>query len=179
VKEYRQLLNLAELVECPNITLQPGKPLEGHPFGSVYDRVTRRLSELAALGEGREIGISVEGHHGSILEKPRDGLRMMEALWPVVGFTYDPSHFVMQDIPLQETEPLLAFTRHVHVRNASLGKMQDTMACGSVDFWWLVPALRARGYTGALSIEYFNRFDERFENTLLLRDLLVELGVER
>ena len=123
------------------------------------------------------VSLSVEGHQGSLLEKPADGLRLMEALWPAVGFTYDPSHFVMQEIPLQETEQLLDYTVHVHVRNASPGNMQATMDEGSVDFAWLVSALRERGYQGGVAIVHFSGFDADFRSTLALRDLLVQLGV--
>jgi sugar phosphate isomerase/epimerase len=84
----------------------------------------------------------------------------------------------MGDIPLRRTEGLLDYTVHVHVRNASLGKMQDTMANGNMDIEWLVSALKAHGYEGALSIEYFRDFDSDFVSTLALQRLLVELGVE-
>lgn len=102
----------------------------------------------------------------------------MEDFWPGIGYTYDPSHFVMADIPLIRTEDLLDYTSHVHMRNASSGKMQDTMANGTVDIEWLVSSLKAHGYEGALSIEYFRDFDSDFANTLDLRRRLVELGVE-
>jgi sugar phosphate isomerase/epimerase len=135
----------------------------------------QHLAKLASLNKSRKITLSVEGHQGSLLEKPEDALRMMKSLWPTVGFTYDPSHFVMQGISLEETEPLLDYTMHVHVRNASLGKMQDTMTDGIVDFQWLITALQAHNYDGAVSIEYFSGFDTEFKNTIALRELLYNM----
>lgn len=136
------------------------------------------LLELCQLKERYDITVSLEGHANTIIEKPELALSVIEDPWSDVGFTYDPSHFVMQGIPLCETERLLDYTVHVHVRNASPGKMQDTMANGTVDFEWLVNALKAHSYDGALTIEYFRDFDSNFANVLALRERLIELGVE-
>jgi sugar phosphate isomerase/epimerase len=177
-KEYIALLNLAEVVNCPNITVQPGRVSENDSFEKAFNTSMKHLSELSELNKERNVTLSLEGHQGSILENPKDALRMMKSLWPSVGFTYDPSHFTMQGISLKETEPLLDYTMHVHVRNASLGKMQDTMADGIVDFHWLISALTARSYDGAVAIEYFSGFDKEFKNTIALRELLLKLDVE-
>lgn len=176
--EFRTLLDLAGRVGCPNITVQPGNPIKGHSSAKLFDTARAHLSELAPLSAECNVTLSVEAHMGSLLESPDDTLRMMKALWPSVGLTYDPSHFVMQGMSVQETEPLLEYTMHVHVRNASLGKMQDTMEDGTVDFGWLVPSLRDHGYNGAVTIEYFAGFDRGFRNTVALREVLMELGLE-
>jgi sugar phosphate isomerase/epimerase len=176
-REYTALLDLAQRMACPNITLQPGGKPEGVPLGESLDTLIGHARQLSALNEGRDVTLSIEGHQASVIEKPRDALRMVNELWPAVGFTYDPSHFVMQEIALPDTEPLLDCTLHVHARNASSAKMQDTMADGTVDFAWLVSALRRHGFDGALTIEYFAGFDPDFTSTLALRDHLIELGV--
>lgn len=177
-KEYAERLKLAEAVSCPNITLQAGRPLEGYSLAELFDTALKHLAELSSLSKESAVTVSLEAHQGSILENPKDALRFFEESWPSFGLTYDPSHFTMQDIPLRETEPLLQYTRHVHVRNASLGKMQDTMENGTVDFRWLIPALKDHGYDGAVAIEYFGGLDEHFANIMALKQLLVELGVE-
>ena len=177
-KEYAALCDLARSVGCANITVQPGRAMEGRDAGELFDAAAQHLAELAPLGEAGGVTLSVEGHQGSLLEKPADALRMMERLWPGVGFTYDPSHFCMQGIALGRTEALLDYTRHVHVRNASVGQMQETFEGGEIDFAWLVSALRDRGYEGAVTIEYFGGFDKDFTSTLALREALVGLGVE-
>jgi len=177
-KEYIALLNLAEMVNCPNITVQPGSALKDYSFTKSFDTSMKHLAKLSSLNKDRGVTLSLEGHQGSLLEKPEDALRMMKHLWPSVGFTYDPSHFVMQGISLKETEPLLDYTVHVHVRNSSSEKMQDTMEEGIIDFHWLISALNAHGYNGAVAIEYFSGFDKEFKNTIALREMLLELNVE-
>lgn len=178
-REFAALLDLAKRVGCANLTIQPGSAGESDDDAdALLKLVAERAAELCAMARPRGISVGLEAHQGSLLEKPAAALRMAAELCPAVGITYDPSHLVMQGIALPEAEALLDHAVHVHVRNASRGNMQATMADGTVDFAWLVAALKRRGYQGPLAIEYFNAFDADFTNTLALRDLLVELGVE-
>ena len=163
-------------MRCPNITVQPGNPLSGHTPAALFDALRDHLLELSALAPGVTIG--VEAHQGSFLENPADALRLSRAVWPHAGVTYDPSHFVMQDIPFAATEPLLDFVVHVHVRDAALGQMQVAMGKGDVDIVGLVSALKSCGYRGAVSIEYVFGFDMDLQSTCALRDLLLGLGIE-
>ena len=178
MKEFAALLELSGRVDCPNITLQPGPVLKDHSPTDQLAAMRDHLVELAAMKGDRALTIGLEGHAHTIIEKPQDALAMIADLWPVVGYTYDPSHPELQGICLKETECLFGYTCHVHVRNASLGNMQDTMADGTVDFEWLVPTLKAHGYDGALSIEYFKDFDPDFVSTQALKSKLVALGVD-
>lgn len=176
--EFRALLALADRVGCPNLTLQPGGVLDGVDRADQLRTMHAHLVELAEIKGNRDLTIGLEGHAHTLVEKPAEALAAMKDLWPAVGYTYDPSHPELQGIPLAATEALLDYTVHVHVRNASLGNMQETMAAGTVDFAWLIAALKDHGYDGALSIEYFSGFDADFTSTRALRERLVALGVE-
>ena len=175
--EFRALAELARVLSCPNVTIQPGRRPAAGGFAEAVDLCRSRLAALAAVSEGLGVGLSFEAHTSSLLEDPEEALPVLRDLWPKVGLTFDPSHFVMRDIPAARMEPLLDYTAHVHVRNASSGNMQDTVENGSVDFRWLVQALRRRGYEDALTIEHFGGWDTDFSQTLALKDLMKKLGV--
>jgi len=175
-REFGPILDLAEEVGAPIVTLQTGG--YGTQVGRVesFDRAMAGLGRLVEAASGRDVRLSFEPHSGAVVEKPADALYMVKRLWPGAGITYDPSHFAMQpDIEsLAETEGLLEYTTHVHVRNAALGEMQAPMDEGTVDFGWVVEALRGRGYAGAVAIEYLYSAEA---DAIKLRDVLVELGI--
>lgn len=175
-REHRAILKLAEAVRCPLLTIGIGTYDERVGRVESFDRVVAGLNWLAGLTRNPQPRLSFEPHFGSPAEKPADALYLAKRVWPDVGVTYDPSHFAMQpDVgPLTMTEPLLAYTVHVHVRNAAPDRMQAPMAEGTVDFPWLVAALRRRSYAGALAIEYL---DGAEEEALKLREVLAGLGV--
>jgi sugar phosphate isomerase/epimerase len=174
-RQLAALLDLAEKVECPNITLQPGRLSEGQTLDDALPVLADHVAQIGAMAGKREVAVSLEGHQGTVFERPPDALGIIRDCWPEVGYTYDPSHLTMLEIPLQESEELLRYTYHVHVRNAAVNEMQAGMDEGEVDFGWLIPALARAGYKGALAIEYFRGFDGTFENTLALKALLERL----
>lgn len=174
-KEYLALLELAGKVNCPGLTVQAGVVPEGGSFTEAYEGALEGLLRLHSLGKLGDGTLSFEPHQGAVVEKPADALRMAQALWPKVGITYDPSHFAMQEIPLPQTEAMLEYTVHVHVRDAGPGRMQVPMGEGTVDFAWLIRALEERNYQGPVAIEYL---DAKEEDATKLRDVLVELGVQ-
>ena len=177
-REIAVLLDMAEKLDCPNITLQPGGNREGRSGAEVLGTLKANLTVVGRLAEGRNVTVSIENHANTVVEKPEVALVLIKELWPAVGITYDPSHMTLQDIPLPDSECLLDYTVHAHARNASSAKMQDTMQDGTVDFEWLIPALKAHGYDGGISIEYFNGFDADFTSTRALKERLVQLGVD-
>ena len=177
-KEFLAMLELSEKVNSPNLTLQPGHVFENYSKKKSLNTLNAHLLELSQLKAGYNTSVSLEGHANTVIEEPKIALNVIKRFWPAIGYTYDPSHFVMRDIDLRRTERLLDYTAHVHIRNASSGKMQDTMVNGKVDIEWLVNALKAHNYEGALTIEYFGDFDSDFENTLALRERLIKLDVE-
>ncbi len=175
-REFKAVLDLAKTLHCPNLTVQPGTPLPGHTPAALFDTLRGHLIELSALAPGMTIGL--EAHFGSFLENPADTLRFARAVWPHVGVTYDPSHFVMQGIRFAVTKALLDFTVHVHVRDAALGKMQVDMGTGDIDIPELVSALKTCGYQGAVSLEHVSIADWNMQSTCRLRDLLLDLGIQ-
>jgi sugar phosphate isomerase/epimerase len=175
-REFAAMLELAAEVECSMLTIQIGGRDQAAGREEALGRVQSFLSWLAELKSDHAARLTFEPHVGSAAEKPADALDLAQRLWPGVAVTYDPSHFAMRPelSSLSETEPLLDYTAHVHVRNAAPGRMQAPMAEGSVDFEWLVSAFNRRGYDGIVAIEYL---DGEETEALLLRDLLFSLGV--
>ncbi len=175
-KEHAAILDLAEDIGCPLLTFQTGGYSRQVGRVEAFDRALAGLEHLRNLAGDRSVRLTFEPHYGAVVEKPADALYMARRLWPDVGITYDPSHFVMQeDIESPaESEALLDYTTHVHVRNAAPGKMQTPMDEGVVDFAWLAEALRKRHYAGAVAIEYLEAAEAEAIN---LRDVLAGLGL--
>jgi len=175
---FAAVLDLATGLSSPNITLSPpSQSREKQPVEELLSILIDWMLQASEKASEAGVSLSAEAHANTIIEDPEVAIRFAEALPPSAGITYDPSHFELQGIPLRETEPLLDHARHVHVRNSSLKNMQESMEAGTVDFDWLIPALRSHGYDGPVAIEYFNGFDPDFSTTAALRDYLLQLGV--
>ncbi len=171
-KEYIAIVDFAKMINATNITLSAWSSDEKTNISKKIALFARRLKELISLKKDSNISVSVEAHKNTIIEKPENALKLLGLIWPDVGLTYDPSHFTMQGIKVEDTIKLFDYIKHVHLRNAAPDKMQETMKEGEVNFKILFEVLKQNNYDSALSIEYFNGFDNEFKNTLELTKLI-------
>ena len=84
MREYRALLDFAGDVGCPNLTVQPGYPIEGLRLADSQAITQQHLEVLARMNEGCGVTLSVEGHQGSILENLRSK-PLGDARYPAAG----------------------------------------------------------------------------------------------
>lgn len=174
---FRDMLELAERIEAPGMTMLPGIDWPGESHGDSFDRSVEELAWRAGRARERGVRFSVEPHLGSVAQDPREAKRLCESA-DGVELTLDYSHFVYQGYTDDSIEPLVPHARHFHVRGAREGRMQAALKDSTIDFERLVAAARAAGYEGDLGLEYLwidwehlNECDTVSE-TILLRDRL-------
>ncbi|MBL7199699.1 MAG: sugar phosphate isomerase/epimerase [Anaerolineae bacterium] len=149
---------------------------------TVVERVSERLREVVAIAAEAGRTVALETHAGSIGVYP-EAAREILSRCPGLKITYDPSHYIAEEIPIGETLDLLAHTAHVHLRNARVGHFQETMAKGLLDVPWVVDRILDAGYEGAVSIEYIEdcgAIAEGYEvrdEVLALREILAAKGL--
>jgi sugar phosphate isomerase/epimerase len=174
---FVDMLELAERVRAPGLTMLPGIAWPGDNFEASFDRAVEELSRRAVEAHKRGLRFSVEPHAGSIAEDPTNAARLCDTVQRL-ELTLDYSHFVFQGYSEQEIEPLITHTRHLHARGAAHGRMQAPLSENTIDFERMVDALVEAGYQGDIGLEYLwiewadlNRCDTLSE-TILLRDRL-------
>jgi sugar phosphate isomerase/epimerase len=148
---FRDMLELAVRLEAPGLTILPG--IEWPGDSGSFDRAVDELGWRAEEARRRGLRFSVEPHVGSVVATPALAARLAEAA-PGVEMTLDYSHFVRQGMPEEDADVLIPFTRHVHVRGASLHRVQESILENTLDFERIVGALDAGGYEGYLTLEY-------------------------
>lgn len=174
---FRDLLELAERIEAPGMTMLPGIDWPGESHEDSFARSVEELGRRAEEARARGVGFSVEAHLGSVVQDPGEALRLCKSA-PGVGLTLDYSHFAYQGYGEAEIEPLVPYARHFHARGAAERRMQAPLAQSAIDFERLVDAALAAGYEGDIGLEYLwidweglNTCDTVSE-TILLRDRL-------
>lgn len=149
---------------------------------AILDRIVERLGQVVDVSGEAGMVVGLETHAGSIAVYPEVDLELL-ARCPGLKLTYDPSHFIADQVPVQDTLGLLAHAVHVHLRNARVGHFQETMAKGALDIPWMVDQIVAAGYKGAVSIEYIEDcggIQEGYEvrdEVVVLKQMLVGKGL--
>jgi sugar phosphate isomerase/epimerase len=172
---------LARALETSVITVGPGDSGPG-PGGEILARLADRLNDALAIAGEAGMTLGIETHAGAVVVYP-DVARTLLARCPGLTLTYDPSHYIAEEIPVAETLDLLTHASHVHLRNARVGHFQERMDRGGLDMSWMVDRILDAGYDGAISIEYIEDcggiqegYDVR-EEVEALKQVLLEKGL--
>ncbi|QHW30944.1 sugar phosphate isomerase/epimerase [Paenibacillus rhizovicinus] len=168
--EIKAIIRLMHEYGITLAAIQPRNNDSDRPWSDVLKDCVATLREYESLGREAGVTFALELHVNSPFETLEQAKRLTDAM-PEVRLVYDPSHFVMQGIAIRETEWLMDFATHVHLRDASFGCMQTGFGAGGVDFDWVLGTLAARGYTGHFSIEYLEEGGTDWTaDILMLRD---------
>jgi sugar phosphate isomerase/epimerase len=174
---FADMLELAERIEAPGITMLPGIDWPGETHDDSFDRAVDELGWRATQARARGVGLSIEPHFGSIAQDPLEAKRLCERA-EGLELTLDYSHFVYQGFPEQDIEPLVAHARHLHARGARKDRMQCSLKLSAIDFERMLDVATETGYDGDVGLEYLwidwehlNECDTVSE-TILLRDRL-------
>jgi sugar phosphate isomerase/epimerase len=150
--------------------------------GALLERVAERLAQVVSTAGEVGMTVALETHAGSIAAYPEID-RELVARCPGLKLTYDPSHFIADQVPVEDTIGLLAHAVHIHLRNARVGHFQETMAKGLLDIPWMVDRIVASGYEGTVSIEYIEDcggIQEGYEvrdQVVALKQVLMDKGL--
>lgn len=183
-EESRQLfaamVDFAAGVGAPGLTVLPGIDWPGETHQESLERAAAEMVDRTEIGRARGIRVSFEPHRGGVCESVEDTLALCGR---GVEVTVDLAHFVAAGTGPHEIELLFPHTRHIHVRGAAPGRLQAPMKSNEIEFEWVVDALEAAGYDGALTIEYawsewfgLNRVDVLSEVVLLSDRLKAKLA---
>lgn len=176
--ETRSLLDYMKDAGVSVAAIQPRAKDESREWEDVLQDCIASVREQVEMASADGISFALELHVNSPFESIDQAKRLLEE-WPDVPLIYDPSHFIMQGIPLQETRWLMKNAKHCHVRDCARGRLQAPFGDGEVDFKWVVNTLGEEGFQGAFSIEYLESKDfDAIESAQKLRDHLVNLGID-
>lgn len=178
LREIDGLLRLMQHYAITTAAIQPRNNDPERPWDDVLHDSMATLCEQFAAAEAAGLQFALELHVGSPFETIEQARRLIEVM-PDVALVYDPTHFVMQGLPIRETGWLMDRARHVHLRDADRGKLQVPFGTGSVDFDWVLGSLRERGYSGHISIEYLETDDfDALDSARRLHEKIVQAGLD-
>jgi sugar phosphate isomerase/epimerase len=180
---YQKALEYAATCGSNHITVLPGAHFEEE---SLDDSLGRSISELAwRVEKANEYGLvlGTEAHVGSIAPDPKTALYMVDSI-PGLTLTLDYTHFTLAGLPDAETETLIPYASHFHVRGARKDRLQVNFEQNTIDYARVFCAMQEAGYAGWVGIEYvwteWERCNEsdNLSETILYRDLFRKLAGE-
>lgn len=162
---------------CRHVTTLPGVAFPGEPRRVSLERSCEELAWRVEQARKYDITFGIEAHIGSLAPRPKQAKELVEKVSGLT-LTLDLTHFARQGFPDSESEMLLPFASHFHLRGARKGRLQTSFKDNAIDYKSVLKKLRKLNYAGHIGIEYVwidwegcNEVDNLSE-TVLFRDFV-------
>jgi sugar phosphate isomerase/epimerase len=186
IQHTMECLRIASFLECRNISIPPGGPLQGISRREAFSLFHRGLERVVPEAEKLKVRVLVEPEPHLLMENTREFMEFIrEIRSPIVGLNFDVGHFYCAgEDPARAFQDLLPWVGHVHVEDIAATRLHHHLipGKGALDFRGILRAIRKSGYEGDLSLELYTYPDAPVEagreTMAYLRPLFREAGFE-
>jgi sugar phosphate isomerase/epimerase len=160
IDHTKRALTLARELGAPNITTEPGGPVEpGASWNAALKLFVEMLKPVIAHAEKEGVLLLIEPEPGLLIETADQFLELMKHLdSPAVGLNFDIGHaFCVKDDPASTIPRLAKFIRHFHFEDIAATRVHHHLipGDGAIDFAATIRAIRGIGYTGWVTVELY------------------------
>jgi sugar phosphate isomerase/epimerase len=153
-------LRPAKEIGAPNITTEPGGPLEP---GQTWDQAAKifydELMPCVDLAEKLEVALLIEPEPELLIEKFGQYLKFMERIdSPWVGLNFDIGHaYCVSEDPQDWVVRMASHTRHYHFEDIAASRVHKHLipGHGAIDFAATLREIAKTGYDGWITVELY------------------------
>jgi sugar phosphate isomerase/epimerase len=178
--DVERVVTFCREASIPMLALSPGIVNRGQSREEAIDASASFLRRAVELAGDGGVSLIVEPGLKSIAESPAATAALLDQT-PGLGLALDYSHFICVGWRQPEVDVLIPHARHVHLRQARPGRLQERFDSwsGTINFPLLLGTLREQGYDGWFMPEPEEWLDEPVDvltETVKLRDLVREFA---
>jgi sugar phosphate isomerase/epimerase len=165
IDHTRRALTLARELGAPNITTEPGGPVEpGGSWSAALKLFVEGLKQVAEHAEKEGVLLLIEPEPGLLIETADQFLELMQHVSsPAVGLNFDVGHaYCVGDDPAATIPRLARYIRHFHLEDIAASRVHHHLIPGegAIDFAATFRAIRDIGYRGWVTIELYPYVDD-------------------
>jgi sugar phosphate isomerase/epimerase len=164
IDHTKRALTLAKELGAPNITTEPGGPVEpGGSWSAALKLFVEMLKPVAEHAEKEGVLLLVEPEPGLLIETVDQFLEFMQHIdSPAVGMNFDVGHaYCVKDDPAATIPRAAPFIRHFHFEDIAPTRVHQHLVPGdgAIDFAAALKAIRSIGYQGWITVELYPYID--------------------
>ena len=144
-RQFQDICRLAKATKVVHITVPSG------PLVTPFNEEVERLRKLVAIAGSEGVIVSMKSQIGRFSEDP-DTVGVLCDNVEGLGLTLDPSPYICGPYREKNTDSLMKYVCHVHLRDASPDAFQVRVGQGEVDYGRMINQLRRVDYRRALCV---------------------------
>ncbi len=160
IQHTLQSLQVAKILDCANISVPPGGPLEKNMTRKqALNLFHKGLERVMPVAESLGIKILVEPEPGLLMENTWEFKEFIKDVKsPFVGLNFDIGHFYCAgENPAKSFEELFEYTGHVHLEDIAVTREHNHLipGLGAIDLKEVLSTMDRLGYQGDISLELY------------------------
>jgi sugar phosphate isomerase/epimerase len=163
VRHTLESLHVAHALDCRNISIPPGGPLNGMARGEAMALFHEGLAQVIPTAEALGVKLLVEPEPGLMIENTTEFLEFINTIHsPAVGINFDVGHFYCAgEDPARAFYALSKWVGHVHLEDIALDRAHYHLVPGRgvIDFAAVFDMMAGLGYDGDVSLELYTYKD--------------------
>jgi sugar phosphate isomerase/epimerase len=185
IRHTLQSLQVAKTLDCSNISVPPGGPLEKYMTRKeAFELFHKGLEKVMPVAESLGIKILVEPEPDLLMENTSEFKEFIKDVQsPFIGLNFDIGHFYCAgENPSKSFEELFEYTGHVHLEDIASTREHHHLipGLGAIDLKEVLSTMATLGYPGDISLElypYTDRPEEAGQKSLeYLKPIFEKVG---
>lgn len=165
IEHTKAALTMARQLGSPNITTEPGGPLEeGQSFDRAMELFVEILKPVVAHAEKEAVQLLVEPEPGLLIERFEQYEELADRIdSPYLGLNFDVGHsYCVGQEPSEWVGRMARQTAHYHFEDIAAARVHQHLVPGhgAIDFAATLRAIDATGYGGWLTVELYPFVDD-------------------
>ena len=165
IEHTKRALTLARQLGAPNITTEPGGPVEdGMTREWALDTFVEELKPVLDHAEREGVDLLIEPEPALLIENADQFLELADRVdSPRFGLNFDVGHFYcVREALAPAVKRLEPYTRHYHIEDIAATRVHQHMipGQGAIDFTEVFRAIRQTGYDGWVTVELYPYLDD-------------------
>jgi sugar phosphate isomerase/epimerase len=180
VEHTKRCLSLAAELGAPNVTTEPGGPLEGRPWGECLKLFVEELKPVVEHAEMVKVPLLVEPEPGLLIETAEQYLEFASKIQsPYLGLNFDIGHsYCVSDEPAPTVHKLKDLIRHVHLEDIAATRVHHHLIPGEgvIDFASTLKALKDVNYKDWVTIELYTCHENPDHAATVARERVLKIA---
>lgn len=179
IKDLQSVTQFCKQAAIETIFILPGIINPGQSRREAMRVSAESLKEMMELCQKEGVSLAIEPHVHSYLEAPEMVLELLDKVKDL-KVILDYAHFVCLGFTQTAIDPLIPFTKLIHLRQAKQGYLQTGLEKGTINFPAVFGELRDHAFEGYMSIEYVHQdymntlYNDVLSETIKMRDMAEE-----
>lgn len=161
------VIDLAQELECPNISIEPGGPVDCAVADDPYTVFLDGLQKISDKARGCGVRVLIEPEPGLLIENSCQFLDLLTRLDPdVYGLNFDIGHFFcVGEDPAGLARMLHPVTHHYHLEDIAASQVHQHLLPGegAINIKEVLNSIHGTGYSGFVTVELYPYEDHPVE----------------